>query len=155
MTIYIDMDGVIAKWNETPVEETKKPGYFLAREPEDSAIKLVKALRKLGANECRLSAVWNNECAKEKSVWLDRYFDAELERIFVPCDSNKADYITGGINSILIDDFSKNLREWKASGNIPIKFYNGINGTKGTYTGHSISKEMNVGEMLEVISQAA
>ena len=49
----------------------------------------------------------------------------------------KKDYITELHDSdILIDDFSKNLREWHG---VAIKLMNGINGTKGTWCGYSVN----------------
>ena len=155
MRIYIDMDGCLAKWDtETPAELTKVPGYFLAREKDEKIVELVKRLRAVGANICILSAVWNDTCAREKSEWLDQIFDKDLDRIFVPNGSNKADYILGG-KSILIDDYTKNLKAWKSSGNVPIKFYNGINGNNGTYEGDFITKDMSVAEMIDKITQVA
>ena len=153
MMIYIDMDGVLAKWQKATYDEMIKPGFFLGRERERIIVSLVKTLIAIGCNVCILSAVLNEKCAKEKSIWLDNIFGKDLNRIFVPDGSNKADYIIGG-KSILIDDYTKNLKAWKDSGNIPIKFYNGINGTKGTYNGASIHKNMSVGAMIEIIAEA-
>ena len=152
MTIYIDMDGVLAKWDtQTSSEQTKVPGYFLNREDEPVIVSLINTLTNLGSDVCILSAVWNERCAKEKSIWLDERFGSKLSRIFVPYNENKADYIIGG-NNVLIDDYTVNLKAWLLSGNKPIKFYNDINGTKGTYKGAYITKNMTVGQMLEVIA---
>ncbi len=152
MTVYIDMDGVLAVWDSsTSAENTKSPGYFLEREEEPVIVALIKALQKLNTDVCILSAVWNERCALEKSIWLDKRFGKGLNRIFVPVNENKADYILGG-NNILIDDYTKNLVAWQKSGNKPIKFYNDINGTNGTYQGTFITKNMSVGEMLEIIA---
>ena len=150
MTIYIDMDGVFAKWNTSAtVEDTHKKGYFAEREPEEKMVSLVKTLRKLGVNVCVLSAAYpNGYAAAEKSDWLDRIFDKALDRIFVPYGQNKADYISSNAESILIDDYSENLREWEKSGSKAVKFYNGINGTKGTWKGKSINLAMSVAEMI-------
>ncbi len=149
------MDGVLAKWDSnTSSEGTKVKGYFLAREPEMIITELVNALIAIGSPVCILSAVWNEDCAKEKSIWLDKYINPNVNRIFVPYGTNKADYISGGRGNILIDDFTQNLKSWKESGNIPIKFYNGINGTKGTYIGSSINYKMTLGEILEIIANA-
>lgn len=153
-TIYFDMDGVLARWDSnTSAEGTKIPGYFLNREEEPVIVDLIKTLQRLEVNVCILSAVWNERCAKEKSIWLDERFGKGLSRIFVPIDENKADYILGG-NNILIDDYTQNLIAWKQSGNNPIKFYNGINGNNGTYQGRFITKDMSVGEMITVIADS-
>ena len=37
-TIWFDMDGCLARWAQVPVEETKKPGYYLGRELQDELL---------------------------------------------------------------------------------------------------------------------
>ena len=154
MTIYIDMDGVLAKWNSSAsIEDTHKRGYFAEREPETKLVSLVNKLRTLGKHVCVLSAVYQNGyAAKEKSDWLDKVFDKALDRIFVPYGHNKSDYIASNNDSVLIDDYSENLRQWEQSGSVAVKLYNGINGTKGTWKGRSINLDMTVQEMIDVLS---
>ena len=120
MTIYVDMDGVLAKWDTSAsVEDTHKKGYFERREPEEKMVSLVKTLRKLGIHVCILSAAYPNGYAvAEKSDWLDRFFDKTLDRIFVPYGGNKADYICGNSEDILIDDYYENL---DTSNKLPLK----------------------------------
>lgn len=151
-TIYFDMDGVTAKWETIPADKTKERGYFLNLTPEPCIVALINALRALGANVCMLSAVWSDIAAEEKSIWLNKVFDENLNRIFVPYGANKADYISGGSGALLIDDYSPNLFKWAESGNLAIKFYNGINGKNGTWKGPSINIEQNLGMMLASIS---
>lgn len=154
MVIYVDMDGVLAKWNtEATLADTQQRGYFAAREPEEKMVSLVKTLRKLGVNVCILSAVYmNGYAAEEKNEWLNRVFDKSLERIFIPYGECKADYIASGSDSYLIDDYTENLRQWENAGSNAVKFYNGINGTKGTWKGKSINRDMTVGEMIETLA---
>ena len=152
--IYIDMDGVVAQWNtEATIEDTKRKGYFLERIPEKSMVRLINALQRLGVPVCILSAAYDENAAREKSIWLDIIFDTSLNRIFVPYGRNKSDYIGGGRGNLLIDDYSENLYAWETTGNIGLKFYNGINGTHGSWKGQYISKDMSLGEMLERISE--
>lgn len=131
--IYFDMDGVLAKWNEfASVEETQVPGYFLAREPEPHAIVLVRFLKKIGLDVRILSAVYPNGFAeKEKKAWLESHDLSDIPVVFVPYGADKYSYIDKSVLSdgmaILIDDFKKNLLEWRGHGGIAIKFYNGIN----------------------------
>ena len=152
--IYIDMDGVVAQWNtEVTIEDTKKRGYFLERIPEKSMVRLINALQRLGVPVCILSAAYDENAASEKSIWLDVIFNTDLNRIFVPYGRNKSDYIGGGRGNLLIDDYSENLYAWEQTGNIGLKFYNGINGTHGSWKGKYITKDMSLGEMLEKISE--
>lgn len=142
--IYIDMDGVIARWNTwATLEDTQREGYFLNCIPEKSIIRGIRLLKFLGVHVCILSATCDSQAAREKSIWLDRYVGRYIQRIFVPYGTNKADYIGGGRNAILVDDYSTNLHQWEASGNKGVKFYNGINGTNGTWTGSFVSKDMS------------
>lgn len=152
--IYIDMDGVLAVWDtETTPEETKKNRYFLYREKENCIIELINALKARGYDVCILSAVWNEGAANDKSEWLDQVL-GNIKRVFVPYGEDKSRYIKG-TNNVLIDDYTENLQKWHASGNIPIKFYNGINGNKGRYKGASISRTMSISEMLNVVEAVA
>ena len=54
--------------------------------------------------------------------------------------------------NVLLDDYSRNLHEWKAEGNIGCKFYNGINGTHGTWNGYSVSSWMTAEQITAVIT---
>lgn len=80
----------------------------------------------------------------EKNEWLNRYLQIDNDhRIFVKYGDDKSKYIENGITNTdyLIDDYTKNLNEWREAGGTPIKFLNGINNTKGTYDGLVISEE--------------
>ena len=66
----------------------------------------------------------------EKREWIHRYLPQidDEHMIFTSSGKNKADYIKE-INSecVLIDDYNKNLNEWRDSGGNAIKFINDIN----------------------------
>ncbi len=150
--IYIDMDGVLAVWDTTATpDDTKRKGYFLEREIEESVKDLIDSLVSIEVPVCILSAVWNAEAANEKDSWLNRYFGDNLQRIYVPYGDNKADYIVGGTGNILIDDHTPNLIQWSEKSNKAIKFMNGINGNGGRWKGLKIDKNMTVSEMMQVI----
>lgn len=127
--IYVDMDGVLAKWNlNASLEDTYKKGYFLAREPEPNIIDAVKRLSMVGYDVSILSSAYSVRACWEKQQWLQSKGLGFLPTLFVPYGDKKADYVDED-NAILIDDFGKNLLEWNG---IPVKFYNGINGHGGT-----------------------
>ena len=143
--LYIDMDGCIAKWNtEASIEETFEPGYFASLEPEESLIEAVKMLSQ-EYDVSILSAVYqDNHSIGDKIAWLKKNGLGYLQTIFVPYGESKQKYVNHEYKSILIDDYSKNLEEWVMSKNcFGIKFLNGINSTKGQWTGFMIPGKMN------------
>ncbi len=152
--IYIDQDGVLAKFSLTAtIPETHEEGFFLSREPEWKMIHLVKKLIARGFYVCVLSAAYRNRYAPvEKSKWIDIYLNKNVNRIFVPYGDSKSDYISCNDGSILIDDYSENLRAWEESGGMAVKFYNGINGTKGTWKGKkAIDLSMSIDDMISYL----
>ena len=153
--IYFDMDGVLARWNASAsLEDTYQPGYFLERELEEKVADLIKGLREKGYDVRILSAAYlEGSARKDKILWLKKN-GIEAEALFVPYGTNKADVAPAG-QHILIDDFSRNLREWEAAGHIGIKFRNGINGTNGTWGGFSIDHRMTVEQMETIVSAVA
>ncbi len=71
----------------------------------------------------------------DKKTGVTEHLNLLKERqIYCPCGSRKEHALEeiGGIHlsDVFIDDYTENLRYWTG---IPIKFYNGINGTNGTW----------------------
>lgn len=150
--IFFDMDGVLAKWEENGNPHEK--GFMLSRKPDHAAIGLAKKLKETGYEVAVLSAVYNTAAELEKVEWLEKVGLGNVIHLFVPFGSDKSAAVTSMTmsNKVLVDDYSKNLHEWEKSGNIAVKYYNGINGTHGTWAGkRSISKNMNAEEMMERI----
>ena len=169
LIIFIDMDGVIARWNEkASEEETHQKLYFLNREPEESSVELIKKLQKAGFLLCFLSSVYiDDHSIFEKNTWLDQRGFENIPRIFVPYGESKSDYIPKG-KHILIDDYSKNLMQWIEAGGIAIKFFNGINNRPKLtivdgvvevkldgWTGYSIDYRMTPQQMATIVSAVA
>lgn len=154
---YVDMDGVLAKWDaNASIEETFQRGYFLNREPDYDAIRYVKNLIYAKCDVIILSHAYQNGYAEsEKIHWLNKYGLGNLKHIFVPYGVPKLDYVmlnTEATINYLIDDFTKNLREWESvENNIGIKYYNGINGTHGTWKGLSINIDKKPNELQAII----
>lgn len=145
---YIDMDGVLAKWNtKVSIEDTFKKGYFLNVEPDPIALSYIKKLINRGEDVNILSHAYQNGYAEmEKRQWLINNGLGSVPYVFVPYGTPKLDYVMlmPDTTNILIDDFSKNLREWEErENNIGIKYYNGINGNHGTWKGNCINSELN------------
>lgn len=152
--IFVDMDGVLAKWNSAAsIEDTYQEGYFLERELEDKIKKLILMLKRTGEKVAILSAVYPTGTAKaDKNYWLDLIGLPDVRRIFVPYGMDKHEFIPCLPEPmILLDDYSRNLHTWESAGFRGIKFYNGINGTKGSWKGAFIRNTMTVEEMYGVV----
>jgi hypothetical protein len=114
--IYIDMDGTLTpydyadykddKWKHHPSILCKPP--IITNIPPDFVILTCVAT-------CREAIL--------KKSWAKHYFPNNQ---LITCFSSKYKEVDAK-DSILIDDYNKNLDEWKAAGGIPIKFLNGIN----------------------------
>lgn len=143
------MDGTLAVWQEgTPMEEVCEPGYFASIPPNENVLKAVTLLyalcNQLDIEIFTLSAVFDDgHSVRDKNIWLDKYlpFITASHRLFTPCDKPKHEAAClqelGGINhnDYLLDDYTKNIFEWKSVGGTPIKLFNGINGRSGTFFG--------------------
>lgn len=157
VNIYFDMDGVLARWDKAKsVEDTYQKGYFLNLDPDEKMIRLAIQLSSLPLlyNVRILSAVYDNEFAlPEKKQWLIDHSLRGFELINTPIGADKADFIPDSDSlSILIDDYSTNLHAWISHKNcIGMKYYNGVNGTNGTWNGPSINAHMTTETMANQI----
>ncbi len=157
---YFDMDGVLAKWRNVSIEETYQKGYFAKLTPEFCIVDAVRAIYDMGYDVSILSAVYQDgHSVNDKISWLKENGLGGIPGIFVPYGEKKADYLkkSPGSISVLVDDFSKNLREWVDTGDnfIGIKFMNGINGTKGTWAGYLVSNKMSSAQLVNAITGIA
>ena len=153
--VFVDMDGVLAKWDTTAsLEDTYTAGYFARREEEVRITALIRMLVASGHKVAILSAVYPaGTAAAEKHGWLDMIGLPDIRRIFVPYGEDKHRYIPElSEPMILVDDYSRNLHAWQQAGHIAVKYYNGINGTHGTWKGRAIDHSMTAAEMFAVIS---
>lgn len=143
--IFVDMDGVLAKWEDASLEEMTSPGFFASRKPDAF---VVNGVRRLCENpDCDvyiLSSYLLPISKEEKIKWNELHTDIpEDHQIYVKYGEKKsaALQILGGVkpDDVLLDDFSRNLHEWEGIG---VKLYNGINGTHGTWNGFSVHNNM-------------
>lgn len=144
MRIFVDMDGTLAKWNNVEFEQLFEKGYYRNLEPDMEILNEVNNLIRQGEDVYILSAyLTESDYAKnEKQEWVKQYLPElpEEKQIFVPYGTNKAKYLKEHYSPItntdyLIDDYTKNLQEWKEYGGIGVKYLNGINHTKRTWQG--------------------
>lgn len=165
---YIDMDGVIAVWNQNASEEeTHENGYFLNRDVELSAIAFVRMLKDSGADVRILSSVYmDDHSSEDKSMWLVQNGLGDLPKTFVPYGHDKHAYINDENGfPVLIDDYSKNLIAWEEEGYLAFKFFNGVNNmprlkvkdgtiqiSTDTWTGYSIDRRMSPAQMYLLVT---
>lgn len=146
---FIDMDGTLDKWQPVASEEELlEKGFYRNLKPNLDMVQSAQNLISMGFDVYILSCVLpqSQYAEREKREWLKQYIP-ELPKekyIFVPYGENKADYLKQNYspitkNDYLIDDYTKNLLEWKEFGGTGVKYLNGINDTRGTWQGLRIS----------------
>lgn len=137
--IFFDLDGVLAVWQDVPQERLTQKGYFSSIPIQENVVAAFRLLDQLPDIELYiLSCVFqDNHSESDKKVWVAKHLNLpEGRQLYCPCGSRKENALKkiGGIrpSDVLIDDYTENLRYLTG---IPIKFYNGINGTNGTWQG--------------------
>lgn len=144
--IFVDIDGTLAKWQSVETfEELITPGFYASMQPNTSVVEAVQIIMDDPEYEVFTISAYLPEAADavgEKNAWLDKFLpglDRE-HRFFCLCGEDKSAVIPNGIrkDDILLDDYTFNLRNWARSGTA-LKLMNGVNGTKGTWTGQRVS----------------
>lgn len=140
--LYVDMDGTIAKFYEHAncLERMYEPGFFRTLNAYDNVINALVILKNKGIEICSLSALPDCKCIwviDEKREWIENtpLKTAIWRQIFTMPGQNKA-FATGadfksGNPKVLLDDYNKNLEEWREAGGVAVKLVNEIN-DKGT-----------------------
>ena len=151
MRIFVDMDGTLAKWNNVEFEQLYEKGYYRNLEPNRNIVDEVNSLISQKEDIYILSCYLADSkfALKEKIEWCKEFLPnlSEDKYIFVPFGTSKAKvFDERGLSPItnhdyLIDDYTKNLLEWKEMGGIGVKYLNGINHTKGTWQGLRINEK--------------
>ena len=141
--LFIDFDGTIAKWqNIESYEELLQEGFIENSLLHENFIDNVKSVIASGEYEVFVLSLVIYDSPYpllEKNSVIDRVLpEIDLKhRIFPPfaADTVKADYIPGGIRrtDILIDDYTKNLAEWRDAGGQGLKILTDANNNKGTW----------------------
>ena len=163
--LFVDMDGVLAKWKQIRVyEDLYERGFFLSMTPQTNVVEAVRLLTQDDGFEVYvLSALLGDSkyARFEKNRWLDEYLPEvkEVHRIFVSCGTDKSSGVPGGIKSsdLLLDDYSVNLWDWDKHA-VGIKLINDVNNTVGTWMGHSrdaVSYDWSPEEIAEEIKLIA
>jgi hypothetical protein len=138
--LFVDLDGTAAEWRMAASnEELYESGYFASLAPNIEVCNAVKRLATTPNVEVYIISAVNNSIytIRDKNIWVDTHLSKYIPRIYVPYGERKSRYVPGGIrkNDVLLDDYTKNLIEWRDSGGTALKVLNGINNTNGTWTG--------------------
>lgn len=167
---YIDMDGVIVKYDrsayigEDPLYMRKNAHYYRELQPDFNALKFVDALARdsqINGHEIYILSSLPmkgsifNEQFHDKIIWLSKwmpYIDIDHILLSVTSKRDAVEYIQNRYldrNDILIDDYNKNLNEWKTYGTA-IKYCNGIN-DPDSFAGPCLYHDQPIDIMLKTV----
>lgn len=141
--VYCDMDGVVADF-EGQVGAIdrfdKEKGFFENLQPLEKNVLAIEIFVGYGADVKILTASPNEQADKDKRAWLKKHMPFIKEENIIICRTGetKADYIENMKGSLLFDDYSRNLIEWKENGGLAIKVVNDYDNEIGTHTKHEI-----------------
>lgn len=155
--LFVDMDGTMVTWRAAEREEDLlEPGFFLNAPANIEVVKAVNALSGDQDVEVFSLSAYFTESAyalQEKNEWLDTRTKIRGEnRVFCPYGADKTLFVPGGIrpDDVLLDDYTPNLVAWAKRG-CAVKLLNGINGTKGTWTGPALPMAMGAELLAEAL----
>ena len=151
----LDMDDTLAHFHEqkNALERfATEKNFFNILKPSKMTkfIKLLVKYNKLNAKDIFIvSASPNEQADKDKLQWIKRHLpEVPMENItFTRLGENKAELFINKYHlskedfeyCMLIDDYTKNLIEWKNYGGIVKKYVNEYNNTTKNYLKHNIS----------------
>lgn len=124
--IYCDMDGVLADFDAEPNAIVRFPvelGFFASLKPITKNVRAIKKLVKQGRAVKILTASPNHNADIDKMRWLSQYLPEIKKEDIIICRNgqNKADFATNITNSLLLDDYGKNIRQWREKGGVAIQ----------------------------------
>ena len=132
LKLFLDLDGTLAKFNSKKNALKRfdnEKGFFSSLKPYKN-IEVINELAACGNVEVYvISATPNEQADQDKMIWIKTYLkQIKQENIcFCRLNENKAKVIKDKLNieidkeCILLDDYTKNLIEWKNLNGIGIK----------------------------------
>lgn len=126
--IFLDMDGTIVKFNvKNALARFENELDFFAKLGAYKGIEKINEMAKVG-NIYIISASPNDRCDNDKMKWLDKFLPSlpKANIVFCRIGENKAEIIKEKIgvdikDTLLLDDYTKNLIQWENAGGIGIK----------------------------------
>lgn len=140
-TIYFDMDGVLADfdrgvkeilgfsqgWEEFMWDEMKKhPHFYYDLKPIEDAVELFKEVWKKYGDNCQILSAYPkpfrgiDEAYNDKILWIKKYLGEGIIANLVYREE-KVNFIKDS-QSVLVDDYDKNIDEWNMKGGTGILF---------------------------------
>ena len=132
LKLFLDLDGTLTKFNSKKNALKRfdnEKGFFSSLKPYKN-IEIINELATCGNVEVYvISATPNEQADQDKMIWIKTYLNQiKQENIcFCRLNKNKAKVIKDKLNieidkeCILLDDYTKNLIEWKNLNGIGIK----------------------------------
>ena len=157
LTLFWDLDGTLAAWQESTLEERLTEGYFLNLPSE-------KRLCELANEWARCSYILTSYYAhskyalKEKGAWRRMHLPAYTDEhtLFVPYGIDKALFVRDLLRrpltptDILVDDHSPNLLRWQQAGGTGIKWCNKFNNSgRSLFCGPRTGRAEEVRKLIE------
>lgn len=145
-TLFIDLDGTLAKFYEHPMflEKMYESGYFANLNPYENVVQAIRLLFEKCRSQIKKKQfkiifhtaypAENKTAVIDKLDWIKRHFrDMPYSNIiFSKCPSDKvkvAEQFLGRKlkkTDFLLDDYSKNLKKWVSCGGTGIKCVNEV-----------------------------
>jgi len=128
LVIYLDIDGVQYDLYERFTGDRSffyQEGVYLSERTIGDPNSAISELKEAGYTIRLLSSMVNSPyCENEKRAWIHRELTNidDDEIILVPEGSSKYDYVLVNENTLLVDDYSGNLRGWQELKGRCIKF---------------------------------
>jgi len=127
--VLVDFSGHIKdRWKKNIKDfkewRTEIPGienYWENIPARKDAAQLVSFLKPFDWHILSAYAEWDPRSKAAKKVWCMKHFNIHADRVLTVVRKDKVLYATNrGKPSILIDDYDKNIKEWKEKGGIGI-----------------------------------
>ena len=165
--LYLDLDGTLTVWKKCDsLEELYRKGYFSSLPAHTNVVEGVKILMREHPEitTYTLSATFADAkyAIPDKERWISQNLPEvpKERRLYTPCGAPKSpfvvpDYSGEEVRQVLLDDYTKNLVDWKASGYVGIKLINDINHTSGAWKGPFVDFSWSPEEIAQKIAEIA
>lgn len=129
ITFYFDLDNTLCLFSvhgkeKEALESMYQPGFYENLEMLDDGIKVIPVLQAIGFKVKILTSCIDSEyCKPEKINWVKKFLPFFKEEDIILCENgvSKTTYVDNIEQSILVDDYGKNLMQWIEAGGYAIK----------------------------------